>query len=471
MRGALIKFFKQLSLATRLALLFGAAAAAVFTVAGIHLYQASAEQLRRRDDIALRGAAELLKHHIEEIPSLEVLRRDPHHLLDVALAQRGLSFAVWNGSGELVTTSSPEAASLRARHRFSAGERPLEIADGVTGAGKPLRATVARVRVGKTADEVSLVVAHEEEQRQELLRGYRDDLLWTALLGAVITALLGYVIARHGLRRIKTIADTSGEITAARLDTRLSVQDAPPEFAEMMHSINQMLDRLEDSFRRLRQFSSDIAHDLRTPLSNLMVQTQVMLSRPRSRVEYEELLASNIEELERLSRMVEEMLFLARVDNPSTVIDRNPVELRAELDKVTEFYSPLAQELNLTITCSGMGTVRGDRALLQRAIHNLLSNALRYSSPGGTIAADIVPTEGWVELSITNPGPGIAEEHLAHVFDRFYRTDAARQKSEDGAGLGLAIFKSIVQLHGGAVDVQSTPSETTKFSMRLPAAT
>lgn len=469
MRRAALSFYRRLPLATRLALLFGAAAALVFACAGFHLYDASAEQLRRRDDQALKAAAELLKHHIEEIRDLDALRRDPHYLLDVALAQRGLAFAIRTQQGELVTTSAREAVSLEGKTAGTA-RSPIEFSDGTTRDGKPLRLAVLEAQLGNTRDQVQLVVAHEDTQRQAILRAYRTDLIWTTLLGAMVTGLLGYAIARHGLRNIKRIAHASGKITASHLDKRLPLEDAPPELEEMVHAFNQMLDRLEDSFRRLRQFSSDIAHDLRTPISNLMVETQVMLSQPRTTAEYQNLLGSNIEELERLARMVEEMLFLARVDDPSTMLEKKDVDLAAELDKVIEFYTPLAQEKNLSIGRAGEGHALGDRRLLQRAIHNLISNAVRYSDRNSVIQTQVSSTPASeVELKIANPGPGIPPEHLPHVFDRFYRTDSAREKSADGAGLGLAIVKSIIELHGGRIEVTSRPGEVTTFTVHLPA--
>lgn len=466
-----MNFFKQLTLAARLAILFSIAAVAVFTVAAIYLHQTSAQHLRKRDDAALMACLDLLRHYIETSPSVDALRTERHTLLDTSLAQSGVVFAVWTSGGELVTASTREAESLRVRALADASRGPEQIIDSVTDRGKHARVMAIAVKVRADADHLRLVVAHDDEERIGILRAYRSDLLWTALVGAVITALLGYGIARRAMRPVKSIASTAGAITASQLNERLRVEDAPPELEQMVRAFNGMLDRLEDSFLRLSQFSSDIAHDLRTPLSNLMVETQVALGRQRSSAEYEALLASNIEELERLSRMVEEMLFLARVDNPTTVIERGRVDLNSMLDKVVEFYRPVVQERNLSIEFEGEAVVTGDKALLQRVIHNLISNAVRYASPGGVIEARIFRAETrWVELSVTNTGPGIAKEHLSRVFDRFYRADGARQKSEDGTGLGLAIVKSIVQLHGGEIRVASEVNKTTTFTVRLPAS-
>ncbi len=467
-----MSFFKRLTLAARLSALFGIAAAAIFTVASIYLYRSSADHLRQRDDAVMMDCLDLLSYYIKRSPTIEALRSDAHKLLDISLAQRGVSFAMWTSGGELVRASTPEAKTLRSEMPPHAADASMAMTDRLTAEGKGSRVMVTTVRLANGGAEVQLALAHDDDQRAGTLRVYRAELLWTAVVGTLLTALLGYAIARRAMRSIKSVARASREITASQLNERLRLEDAPPELEEMVRAFNQMLDRLEESFRRLSQFSSDVAHDLRTPLSNLLGETQVALGRPRSSAEYEALLASNIEELERLSRMVEEMLFLARVDNPSTVMERRRVDVRAEFEKVAEFYRPVAQERTLSIECEGEAAVTGDRALLQRAIHNLISNAVRYASPDGAIEARISRADGgrWVDLSIANPGPGIAQEHLPRVFDRFYRADSAGQKSEGGTGLGLAIVKSIVQLHGGEVGVRSEPNKATTFWIRLPAA-
>lgn len=464
---------RQMTLAARLAILFGVAAATVFTAAGVHLYHYSSEQLKRRDDTALMGAVMLVRHYIQGAASVEALKADSRALLDVALAHRHLTFAIRTPSGELVAASAPEARFLPFHESAGAISSGRLIADWVTPAGQDARVMVASVQVGGGRERVEISVSRQGEERTEILRAYRQNIVWTALMGVLATALLGYFIARRGLRPIKMIAEASREITASALgERRLRAEDAPPELAEMVHAFNDMLHRLQDSFSRLNQFSSDIAHDLRTPIGNMMVEMQVALGRQRSTAEYESVMASSLEELERLSRMIKEMLFLARADNPFTLIDKAPVNLRVELDKVAELYRLLAQERNLSIECEGEAVVVGDKALLQRAIRNLLSNAVRYASPDGVIEAKIsrVADGPWVELSIANPGPGIGSEHLSRVFDRFYRTDSARHRSEEGAGLGLAIVKSIMQLHGGEARVQSDVGTKTTFTISLPAA-
>ena len=246
---------------------------------------------------------------------------------------------------------------------------------------------------------------------------------------------------------------------------------SPSELEELARTLNAMLARLQDSFQRLSDFSSDLAHELRTPVSNLLTQTQVVLSKRRDVEAYQDVLASNAEEFERLSRIISDMLFLAKADNNLLTPSKDDVELSAEVNSLFEFYEALAEEKGLILTCHGQGNVAGDQLMLRRAINNLLSNAIRHSPQGGAIDVDIAAGDGGgTTLSVTNSGETIPPEHLPRLFDRFYRTDSSRQRFSDGAGLGLAITRSILRAHRGEVAATSA-SGLTRFTLRFPATT
>ena len=231
-----------------------------------------------------------------------------------------------------------------------------------------------------------------------------------------------------------------------------------------------MLARLEDSFRRLSDFSSDLAHELRTPISNLMTQTQVALARARTADEYREILYSNLEEYERLSQMTSDMLFLAKADNGLIATRTEPVDLASEVESLFAFYEALAEERDVRLVLAGEGRARVDRDMLRRAISNLLSNAIRHTPHGGEIRVHISESgSGQTELSVENPGSPIAPEHLLRLFDRFYRVDASRRKEGEGAGLGLAITKSIVEAHVGSISA-SSKGGIFRFAFSVPAS-
>lgn len=312
-----------------------------------------------------------------------------------------------------------------------------------------------------------IALALDTTEQGALLAIYRQHLFVALLSGGLLVALLGFGVARQGLRPVRRMADTAYRISADRLSARLEARQVPRELEQLATAFNAMLARLEDSFTRLAAFSSDLAHELRTPVHNLMGQTQVALSRPRSVEEYRGVLESNLEECERLSRMIADMLFLAKADHAQLALKAEAVDLRAELDKVVEFYQAHAEERGLRVVCEGTGSVLADRALVRRAIGNL-SNALKHTPEGGEIRARLSAESGALTLVVSNPGPGIPAPHLARVFDRFYRIDSARGSAEEGSGLGLAIVKSIMELHGGSVRVSSEPGQLTSFTLVFP---
>jgi two-component system heavy metal sensor histidine kinase CusS len=245
-------------------------------------------------------------------------------------------------------------------------------------------------------------------------------------------------------------------VNANKLDERMPADSVPIEMADLAISLNDMLQRLQNDFRRLSEFSSDLAHELRTPISNLLTQTQVVLAQHRTVEEYRDTLASNAEEFQRLARMVSDMLLLAKAEHGLLLPSTEEIVLQTEVSALLDFYEALAEEKSVTLRCFGEGRVLGDRLMLRRAVSNLLSNALKYTPAKGQVDIAIESTPAHVVLRVSNTGEAIAAEHLPRLFDRFYRADKSRTHSEsDGAGLGLAITRAIVEAHGGKVGVQS----------------
>jgi two-component system heavy metal sensor histidine kinase CusS len=324
---------------------------------------------------------------------------------------------------------------------------------------------------------VLIALSYDRSLPKELLARYRKGLLETLIVSVLAAAALGVWAARLVLKRARRIAATAGRISAQALNERLSLDDTPEEFLESTLAFNHMLDRLEDSFKRLSEFSSDLAHDLRTPINNLLGEAQVALSRPREASEYRAVLESAVEEYERLSRMLENMLFLARADNAQARAAPQWIDLREALGKILSYYELLAEERNIRLALEvraqkgGRPRAWADELMLNRAVGNLLSNALRHGTPDCTVTVKAVARgDGSAEIEVANPGSGIAPEHLPRIFDRFYRPCSSREESSAGSGLGLAIVKSIAELHGGTVGVRSEPGLQTTFTLSFPAA-
>jgi len=304
----------------------------------------------------------------------------------------------------------------------------------------------------------------------QFLQSFRRTLWLIMSLAGGTTLLAAWYGVYQAHAPLRGFSERIGDIQADRLHVRLDPSAAPPELQGLVTSFNHMIGRLEESFARLSHFSADIAHELRTPLTNLITQTQVGVGRARSSEEYRELLYSNLEEQERLAKMVKDMLWLAKSDHGLLKPVEVALNLASEASELFDFFGALAEERQIVLALEGHAPpVRGDRAMLRRAISNLLSNAIRHTPSGGHVQIRLsASSNDEVSLSVQNPGPRIPAEHLPKIFDRFYRVDPSRTRQSEGAGLGLAIVRSIVEAHGGRVEAVSNES-TTRFTLYFPS--
>ncbi|WP_305856981.1 heavy metal sensor histidine kinase [Balneatrix alpica] len=315
---------------------------------------------------------------------------------------------------------------------------------------------------------IRVLLASDIQHHQQFSQAFSRTLVFYVLAAALVSGLLGWLAVRGGLAPLRVMQARAAVLTANRLDHRLPEKAVPVELAGLAQELNQMLARLEDAFRRLSDFSSDLAHELRTPISNLMTQTQVTLSQSRDAAAYRDALASNAEELERLARIISDMLFLAKAEHGLMLPSCSELQLEQEVAELLEFYDALAEANDIQLSQQGQGSLQGDRLMLRRALSNLLANALRYTPAGGQVVVRISSDEQGVQLEVENQGETIAAEALPHLFERFYRADPARSHGQtEGAGLGLAITQAIVQAHQGQISVRSAAGLTC-FCMRFP---
>ncbi len=302
-----------------------------------------------------------------------------------------------------------------------------------------------------------------------LISGYQRLSLLVLLLGVVISVVLGVVVTHRGLQPLHEITEATRHITGNRLNARMGHRQWPGELDALALAFDQMLDRLQEAFNRLSQFSADLAHELRTPINNLMVETEVALSRPRTVEEYRHLLESTMEDFERLSRMTESLLFLARADSSQSTLNYQRVNAIHELESVREFYEALAEEKGVTLRCAGVASLEVDPMLFRRAVGNLVANAIRHTPREGVIEMSARTLAGGeVQIKVSDTGSGIEKQHLGRIFDRFYRADSSRSQGGEGSGLGLSIIKSIMTLHGGSVEVESVPGAGTTVTLTFP---
>jgi two-component system, OmpR family, heavy metal sensor histidine kinase CusS len=324
------------------------------------------------------------------------------------------------------------------------------------------------VTINETVDgQPYLLQVAQDRSADERFRKQFGALLALALgLGFIASTLVAITVTKRGLRPLAEMRHALERVQPAHLSERIEPAQWPRELQPVVTAFDGMLDRLEDSFTRLSQFSADLAHELRTPIGNMLGETQVALTRERSSEEYRSTIESAAAECERLSGIIDNLLFLARAESAEQEIERSLFSGRAALEKIASFYQTAAEDRQVNIACEGEGQIFADPALFNRALSNLIDNALRFTTDGGNVRISIGNRDGHTEVSVRDTGSGIAPEHLPRVFDRFYRGDASR--SSAGTGLGLALVKSIAGLHGGSARIESELGRGTTVILTFP---
>lgn len=326
---------------------------------------------------------------------------------------------------------------------------------------------VGKVRQAGERPELLYHAALHAGHVEEWLNDYNHTLALFTAIATAASALFGWLVARSGLSPLRDITHSVQRVTATGLDERLGIKPWPTELAELADEFDRMLGRLDDSFNRLSQFTADAAHEFRTPLNNLMGATSLLLSQPRTVEEYRDALEAHLEQYERLNRMLESLLFLARADGATGPPDLLPLQAAAVVRDVIDFFTPLAEDGGIVLTHTGDAVMRANEPLLRMALTNLLANAIRFTPSGGTVTVTVSPTDqGGAVLAVADTGSGIVPEHLPRVFDRFYQAEASRSGS--GAGLGLALVRTIMTLHGGSVTASSEPGRGTTLQLAFP---
>lgn len=291
--------------------------------------------------------------------------------------------------------------------------------------------------------------------------------LVTLAASTVASAIIARTTARRGLQPLDQMSKAVQRIGPTRLNERVGRTGWPQELQPLAEAFDQMLARLEESFTRLSRFSADLAHELRTPIANMLGEGQVALTRDRTATEYREVIESTVVECEGLSRIADNLLFLARAESAREQIKRTRFDARAAIEKIATFYETIAEERNITLDCEGNTEVNADAFLFTRAVSNLVDNAMRFTPSGGRITMSVKNHDQEAEVSVTDNGCGIPPEHVQRVFDRFYTVDPSRNSG--GSGLGLALVKSIVELHGGSVAIRSKLNGGTTVTLKFPA--
>lgn len=457
----------KLSLTARMTILFAVGSSIVLLVLGWLIGASIAKHFEEQDRDALSGKLMLIQHAVERISSRQELDQLPVLLSDAIVGHHDLIVRVSGPDQRVLLASSKVKFPENIFTHTVNGSMPhlfvwMRGANSYRGLAASFRTRVP------SWQPLVVAVAVDIEHHQAFMNTFMQTLWIFVGCAAIVTGLLGWLVASRSLAPLKGMREKAAAVTADKLDQRLVVESVPPELADLARTLNDMLERLEEAFTRLSDFSSDLAHELRTPINNLMMQTQVSLTKDRDAAKYREVLESNAEEYERLARMISDMLFLAKAENGLVLANAEKVDLAREVSDLFEFYEALADEKNLQLKCVGAASVTGDRSMLRRAISNLLSNAIRHTSQFGNLVITISQEENSVKLTVENHGNTIPAEHLGRLFERFYRADPARQHiAGEGTGLGLAITQAIVAAHHGTVSASSKDG-LTRFSILVP---
>lgn len=453
---------KRLSLTARMSLMFMLAVVSVLTVAGVsfsefsrrHFWmqdqQTITEKLDSIQKILMSANANLESSHIRlELNAL----LGAHHELESILTTTDGNVLFSNST----ITNLPKQFSQERAGMWEWGDH-----------GRLYRGMTARVGRQSGPSSATAVLILDVTSHSHFFVTL-ERWFWIGLaISAIASGALGVVVVRSGLRPIRQVTAVATSMSAKSLKERIPLDPVPSELQELVSSFNEMLARLDDSFVRLSNFSADIAHELRTPITTLLTHTEVILGKKRSIDDYEENLYSNLDSLHHMSRMIDDMLFLAKSDNGLITPGSAKINLEEIVRRLFEYYSLLAEERGIELRLNGSSCIQGDSLMLHRAISNLLSNAVRYTPAGATIDVLIESSANTVRLSVINPGETIPAEHLKKLFDRFYRADPARREGEShNAGLGLAISRSIVEAHHGRIWCTSSDG-VTAFHLEFP---
>lgn len=445
------------SLTFRLALMFSLSVFVVLLLLGFAVLYVVNKHFISQDRMMLEIQSQHIADKLHTMHNLDQIEPElTKSIANNTHSEHGFILLVVAQTGDLLFNSSPnlqDFATLATKSITSANQLLT-----LQQASDSYRVLSQAVTIGDRS--VLTIVALNINHHQTFLTAFKYSMWISIAIAALAVGLLACIVAKRGLKPLHTLMEQTAKITVDNLSQPLPANDTYLEISQLTSTFNGMLDRLNHSFQRLIGFSSDLAHELRTPLSTMKIQNQVVLSRSRSIEEYQQALQDNAQVLDHMTRMVTDMLFLAKSDNGLIYPETTPFIIHEEVPCLFDFYDYLAQEKGMTLKLSGQGKLYGDKALLRRALSNLITNAIYYGDENSVITLDIHEQLEQTQITITNQGDTIAPEHLPHLFERFYRVESSRMRSSEGSGLGLAITAAIITAHQGNINVTSKNRQT-----------
>ncbi|TDV38880.1 two-component system heavy metal sensor histidine kinase CusS [Pseudomonas helmanticensis] len=449
------------SIALRLSGMFTLVALLVFLLIGGALYQQVDKGLGLLPEAELDARYSVLESALNRFGT-------PEHWVKIntklkLLGEEDKRIRFWVVSGDPGYEYGQPDAAIRAFAQGPLGMHDLQLPDHPY----PLKVLLTELPAKDQRPPLRFMIGIDTETFHETQHNLLIALIGLAIVGVLMASALGYWVARIGLKPLIKLSHEAQRLAPPLRAGRLRLSPLPPELEQFVDSFNSTLERVEQAYSRLESFNADVAHELRSPLTNLIGQTQVALTRGRSAEHYFEVLQSNLEELERLRSIINDMLFLASADQGNKATKLTSTSLADEVATTLEYLDFILEDAQVEVRVSGDALVQIEVAHLRRALINLLSNAVQHTGAGQVIEVRIEVEEHQVSIGVANPGSPIASEHLPRLFERFYRVDASRSNSGNNHGLGLAIVKAIALMHGGDVFVRSDRGMNT-FGICLP---
>lgn len=462
------------SLASRIAISAAVLGISVIAVVSVLGFVALNHQLKLRATDELDAKRGLLRHILLEIPTASSLPTQQHRLNDVLVGHGDLHLVLFDSTGtSMVTSFSPLAGTVTplVLQQLSALSIDTDnwVSDWTAPSGERMFVSTGTAEFAN-GEKTRFALLQDRRADDTLLSSYAKALVIGLPIALLVTIVGAWFIAKSGLLPLQRFAHLAGSVSSQSLAGRIHVRSLPTELQELATSFNAMLARIDEGVTRLTQFSGDLAHEMRTPVSIVLGRTQVALSKPRDAKSLRDALANNVEELERMARLIADMLFLAQADQDKASLQREALHLDFEARLVVDFLTDVAAERELRIDVTGAAQIQGNRILVRRAISNLLTNAIRHATVATMINVNIGEERDGVTLDVVNEGTPIATNHLDKLFERFYRADADRGRGSGGTGLGLAIVRSIMRMHHGEITVSSHAGGLTTFRLCFPRA-
>lgn len=452
---------KRSSIARRLAMMFAVVALFVFTLVGTGLFLVLRVQLERHLRESLDDRAEIARLIVYHAITPEKWRIASEKLTDLTPRDHSTMFAVTGGDPHY-EYGRPLVGPVKKQWNGYVRLRPEHAANDML-------ITTLTVPAFGARPQVALQVAADCSPNVRTMRVFGFALAALSALGSLAVLLLSYSVARLGLAPLTRLTKDASEVSPNNRSQRLNNRALPCELSDLANSFNSALERLDGAYGRLESFNADVAHELRTPITILVGQTEVALTRNRSVDDLRQTLQSNLEEFERMRTIVNDMLFLARADQGERATGLVEVSLAAEAAHTLEFLELPLEDAQVSAVLDGEACAPVNQSLFGRALTNLLMNAIQHCASSAAISVTITRRQDQVVVAVANPGAPIEPDRLTHLFDRFYRVEASRTNSRENHGLGLAIVKAVAEMHGGQVFASSADGVNTfAFSVAAP---